>query len=88
MSGKEGSKIDHFLIRAKDVAFLVIAGWGLFVWLGNWQGLPARLEASEKEIARVKDWESSTDTRLTVIEQDVKYLVKGVDEIKRHIRRP
>jgi helix-turn-helix protein len=85
MGGKEYSKIDHFLIRAKDVSFLLLATAGVFAWLSGWQMIPNRVEASEKEIQRVKEWEARTDTRLTVIEQDIKYLVKGIDEIKRKI---
>lgn len=56
--------------------------------------LPKRLEAAEtrqghfeNRVESVEAWQARTDTRLAVIEQDVKYLVKGIDEIKRSVGR-
>lgn len=84
---KESNGFDHFLLRSKDIIFIVVAVWGFLVWSGSWSTFPERLEASEKEIRQAKSWEQRTDTRLAVMEQDIKYIVKSIDEIKEQKKR-
>lgn len=78
---KDYNHFDRMLIRVKDFAFLIGIVGAFLVWSGNWASFPSRLEANEKEIDGIRDWEQKTDNRLTVMEQDIKYIVKSLDSM-------
>lgn len=74
---------DMWLDRGMKLIGIVGFVGAAFMAMNGMLYLPSRVEASEKEILRVKEWEVGTDKRLTIIEQDIKYLVKGMDQILR-----
>lgn len=80
---KDYNHFDRMLIRVKDFAFLIGIVGAFLVWSGNWASFPSRLEANEKEIDGIRDWEQKTDNRLTVMEQDIKYIVKSLDSMSK-----
>lgn len=82
MVGKEYSPLDHFLIRAKDVGVICGVAGAIFLWSGKLSVLPARVDASEKEIAGIKEQIKINSDKLIEIQSDIKYLVKSMDELK------
>lgn len=78
--------LDHFLMRAKDVAFLLGIVGAFVVWFGNWGAIPARVEANTEEIRKIKDWEQKADTRLSLIDQNVQNIASQQNEMRQDIK--
>ena len=81
MSAKEYSKLDHFLIKAKDIGLLSLLGF-VFYLGGAWSGMPKKVEASEEKIVVIQKWQAEADVRFAKWETKLDYLIKGMDEIK------
>lgn len=83
MAGEQsGGKVDHFLIRVKDI--LLIAGsLGAFsFWILGIVNLPDKVKRHEQRIEMLETRAAQNDINVSSIQKDLQYLTRSMDEIK------
>jgi hypothetical protein len=80
------SKLESAYKIFKIVAGVIVAFWGFLVWTGGWIALPQKVEANETEIARIKDWEQKTDTKLELLVQGLSGMKDQQTEMRQDIK--
>lgn len=70
----EGRQWDHVLIRVKDVIIIGAAMIAIILWVGDFWGMPIRVEANEKSAQDYREYKAQQDIVITEIRKDIGYL--------------
>ena len=69
-----GKSWDHILIRLKDILILASAVIAIVLWVGDFWGLPSRVEAHEKTVLEYKVHKAQQDVFTAEIKKDIEHL--------------